>query len=64
MPFEYACVAISGKENGTWPPRNLCAQISPDLRHKIPEPREAAGLTTAQHIIGLLIEYIKSGWFS
>lgn len=39
--------------------RNLCAQIPLDLHQKISEAREAAGLTTAQYITNLLIEYYE-----
>ena len=37
--------------------KNLCAQISLDLHQKISEAREQSGLTTAQYITNLLIEY-------
>ena len=37
--------------------KNLCAQISLDLHQKISEGEEAAGLTTAQYITNLLLEY-------
>lgn len=37
--------------------RNLCAQIDIDLHRKITEARERSGLTTAQYITNLLIEY-------
>ena len=50
IPFEYTCVAISGKENDQMATtKNLCAQISLDLHQKISEGKEAAGLTTAVH---------------
>ena len=39
--------------------KNLCAQISLDLHQKISEGKEAAGLTTAQYITNLLIEYYE-----
>ena len=39
--------------------KNLCAQISLDLHQKISEAKEAAGLTTAQYITNLLIEYYE-----
>lgn len=39
--------------------KNLCAQISLDLHQKISDAREAAGLTTAQYITNLLIEYYE-----
>ena len=39
--------------------KNLCAQISLDLHQKISEAREAAGLTTAQYITNLLLEYYE-----
>ena len=60
MPFGYTCLAISGKENDTWPPQRTSARkISLDLHQKISEAREAAGLTTAQYITELLTEYFK-----
>lgn len=60
MPFGYTCVAISGKENDTMPEtRNLCAQLPLDLHQRVCEAREAAGLTTAQYITNLLIEYYE-----
>ena len=39
--------------------KNLCAQISLDLHQKISECKEAAGLTTAQYITNLLLEYYE-----
>ena len=39
--------------------KNLCAQISLDLHQKISEGKEAAGLTTAQYITNLLLEYYE-----
>ncbi len=39
--------------------KNLCAQISLDLHQKICEAREQSGLTTAQYITNLLIEYYE-----
>ena len=39
--------------------RNLCAQIPVDLHQRICEAREQSGLTTAQYITNLLIEYYK-----
>ena len=39
--------------------KNLCAQISLDLHQKISEAREESGLTTAQYITNLLIEYYE-----
>lgn len=60
MPFGYTCVAIRGKENDTMPEtRNLCAQLPLDLHQRVCEAREAAGLTTAQYITDLLIEYYE-----
>ena len=57
MPFDYTCLAISGKENDQMATtKNLCAQISLDLHQKISEGKEAAGLTTAQYITELLTE--------
>lgn len=39
--------------------RNLCAQIPIDLHQRICEAREQSGLTTAQYITNLLIEYYE-----
>ena len=39
--------------------KNLCAQISLDLHQKISDAKEAAGLTTAQYITNLLLEYYE-----
>ena len=39
--------------------KNLCAQISLELHQKISEAREESGLTTAQYITNLLIEYYE-----
>ncbi|USF28304.1 hypothetical protein N510_003263 [Firmicutes bacterium ASF500] len=39
--------------------KNLCAQISLDLHQKISEGKETAGLTTAQYITNLLLEYYE-----
>ena len=60
MPFGYTCVAISGKENNTMPAtRNLCAQLPLDLHQRVCEAREQSGLTTAQYITNLLLEYYE-----
>ncbi len=60
MPFGYTCVAISGKENDTMPAtRNLCAQLPLDLHQRVCEAREQSGLTTAQYITNLLLEYYE-----
>ena len=60
MPFGYTCLAISGKENNTMPAtKNLCAQIPTDLHQRVCEAREQSGLTTAQYITNLLIEYYE-----
>ena len=60
MPFGYTCLAISGKENNTMPAtRNLCAQVPLDLHQRVCEAREKSGLTTAQYITNLLIEYFE-----
>ena len=60
MPFGYTCVAISGKKNDQMATtKNLCAQISFDLHQKISEGKEMAGLTTAQYITDLLLEYYE-----
>ena len=39
--------------------RNLCAQLPLDLHQRVCEAREESGLTTAQYITNLLIEYYK-----
>ena len=39
--------------------KNLCAQIDIDLHQKITAAREQAGLTTAEYITNLLIEYFE-----
>ena len=39
--------------------KNLCAQIDIDLHRKITEAREQAGLTTAEYITNLLLEYYE-----
>lgn len=39
--------------------KNLCAQISLDLHHKISESKEQSGLTTAQYLTNLLTEYFE-----
>ena len=39
--------------------KNLCAQISLELHQKISDAREKSGLTTAQYITNLLIEYYE-----
>ena len=39
--------------------KNLCAQIPLDLHARVCEAREQSGLTTAQYITNLLIEYFK-----
>ena len=39
--------------------KNLCAQISLELHQKISDAREESGLTTAQYITNLLIEYYE-----
>ena len=39
--------------------RNLCAQIPIDLHQRICEAREQSGLTTAQYITNLLVEYYE-----
>ena len=60
MPFGYTCVAISGKENNIMPAtRNLCAQLPIDLHQRVCEAREQSGLTTAEYITNLLIEYYE-----
>ena len=37
--------------------RNLCAQLPLDLHQRVCEAREESGLTTAQYITNLLLEY-------
>ena len=39
--------------------KNLCAQIPTDLHQRVCEAREESGLTTAQYITNLLIEYYE-----
>ena len=39
--------------------KNLCALIDIDLHRKITEDKEQAGLTTAEYITNLLIEYYE-----
>ncbi|WP_300692737.1 translation initiation factor 2, partial [uncultured Oscillibacter sp.] len=39
--------------------KNLCVQIPLSLHTQVCETREAAGLTTAQYITNLLIEYYE-----
>ena len=39
--------------------KNLCAQIPMDLHTKVCEAKEESGLTTAQYIKNLLIEYYE-----
>ncbi len=39
--------------------RNLCAQLPLDLHQRVCEAREKSGLTTAQYITQLLIEYYE-----
>ena len=39
--------------------KNICAQIDIDLHRKITEAKEQAGLTTAEYITNLLIEYFE-----
>ncbi len=39
--------------------KNLCAQISLELHQKISEAREESGLTTAQYITNLVLEYYE-----
>ena len=39
--------------------KNLCAQIPTDLHQRVCEAREESGLTTAQYITNLLIEYFE-----
>ena len=37
--------------------KNLCAQIPTDLHDRVSQAKDQAGLTTAQYITNLLIEY-------
>ena len=39
--------------------RNLCAQLPLDLHRRVCEAREESGLTTAQYITNLLLEYYE-----
>ena len=39
--------------------KNLCAQIPTDLHQRVCEAREQSGLTTAQYITNLLLEYYE-----
>lgn len=39
--------------------RNLCAQLPVDLHQRVCEAREQSGLTTAQYITNLLLEYYE-----
>ena len=39
--------------------KNLCAQIPTDLHQRVCEAREQSGLTTAEYITNLLIEYYE-----
>ena len=39
--------------------KNLCAQLPLDLHQRVCEAREQSGLTTAQYITNLLIEYYE-----
>ena len=39
--------------------RNLCAQVPTDLHQRVCEAREESGLTTAQYITNLLLEYYE-----
>ena len=39
--------------------KNLCAQIDIGLHRKITEAKEQAGLTTAEYITNLLLEYFE-----
>ena len=39
--------------------RNLCAQLPLDLHQRVCEAREQSGLTTAQYITNLLLEYYE-----
>ena len=39
--------------------RNLCAQLPLDLHQRVCKAREQSGLTTAQYITNLLIEYYE-----
>ena len=39
--------------------KNLCAQLDIDLHRKITEAKEQAGLTTAEYLTNLLLEYYE-----
>ncbi len=47
------------KENTMPETRNLCAQFPLDLHQHVCEAREQSGLTTAQYITNLLLEYYE-----
>jgi hypothetical protein len=56
----YTCVAIRRKEITTMAEKkNLCAMIDIDLHRKITEAKDQAGLTTAEYITNLFIEYFE-----
>jgi hypothetical protein len=56
----YTCFAIRRKEITTMTEKkNLCAMIDIDLHRKITEAKDQAGLTTAEYITNLLIEYFE-----
>jgi len=60
MPFGYTCFTIRRREIATMAAKkNLCAQIDIDLHRKITEAKEQAGLTTAEYITNLLLEYYE-----
>jgi hypothetical protein len=40
--------------------KNLCAMIDIDLHQKITEAKDQAGLTTAEYITNLLVEYFET----
>ena len=58
--FVYTVVTIKRKETGTMAEtKNLCAQIPTDLHDRVGQAKDQAGLTTAQYITNLLIEYFE-----
>jgi hypothetical protein len=56
----YTCFTSRQKEVTTMAEKkNLCAMIDIDLHQKITEAKDQAGLTTAEYITNLLIEYFE-----
>jgi hypothetical protein len=60
MLSSYTCFTIRRKEITTMSEKkNLCAMIDIDLHRKITEAKDQAGLTTAEYITNLFIEYFE-----